>query len=51
LEPNSAVNSGNVGAVYASLNRLDEAEEVYKQADERKLQGELLLFYHSSWLF
>ena len=28
LEPNSAVNSGNVGAVYASLNRLDEAGSI-----------------------
>jgi serine/threonine protein kinase/Tfp pilus assembly protein PilF len=43
LEPNSAVNAGNVGVTYASLNRLDEAEAVYQQAEERKLHGELLL--------
>ena len=33
----------NVGAIYQSLNRLDEAEAVYKQADERKLESEFLL--------
>ena len=33
----------NVGNAYVSLNRLDEAETVYKQADERKLEGEILL--------
>jgi tRNA A-37 threonylcarbamoyl transferase component Bud32/tetratricopeptide (TPR) repeat protein len=31
------------GLAYMSLNRLEEAEAVYKQADERKLEGELLL--------
>ncbi len=51
LEPNSAVNSGNLGAIYSSLNRLDDAEGVYKQADERKLQGELLLFYRYQLAF
>ena len=43
LEPNSAVNAGNVGTVFVNLNRLEEAEAVYKQAEERKLRGELLL--------
>jgi serine/threonine protein kinase/DNA-binding winged helix-turn-helix (wHTH) protein/tetratricopeptide (TPR) repeat protein len=43
LEPNNATVTGNVGLIYASLNRLDDAEEVYKQAEERKLKGELLL--------
>ena len=28
---------------YANLNRLDEAEAVYKQAEERKLEDEILL--------
>ena len=43
LEPNSEANYANLGLDYASLNRLDEAEAVYKQADERKLEGEFLL--------
>ena len=43
LEPNSATNTANLGFIYASLNRLDDAEAVYKQAEERKLKGELLL--------
>jgi hypothetical protein len=30
-------------ATYTSLNRLDEAEAVYKQAEARKLEGEYLL--------
>jgi tetratricopeptide (TPR) repeat protein len=43
LEPNDEVNYGNLGYVYASLNWLDQAEAVYKQAEERKLEGESLL--------
>ncbi len=43
LEPNNAVNYVNLGNEYMSLNRLDEAEAVYKQAEERKLEGEVLL--------
>ena len=43
LEPNSEVNYAVLGSTYASLNRLDEAEAVYKQAEERKLEGEPLL--------
>jgi tetratricopeptide (TPR) repeat protein len=43
LEPNSVVSYGNLGNAYVNLNRLDEAEAVYKQADERKLQNEALL--------
>ena len=43
LEPNDEVNYPNLGAAYVSLNRLDEAEAVYKQAEERKLEGEFLL--------
>jgi len=42
LEPNSA-NYLNVGNDYTALNRLDEAEAVYKQAEERKLENEILL--------
>jgi tetratricopeptide (TPR) repeat protein len=43
LEPNSAVNFLNLGIAYTTLNRLDEAEAVYKQAGERKLEDEFLL--------
>jgi DNA-binding winged helix-turn-helix (wHTH) protein/tetratricopeptide (TPR) repeat protein len=43
LEPNNAGNYLNLGLAYTSLNRLHEAEAVYKQAEERKLEGELLL--------
>jgi tetratricopeptide (TPR) repeat protein/predicted Ser/Thr protein kinase len=43
LEPNSASAYGNAGNGYASLNRLDEAEAVYEQAGERKLESEGLL--------
>ena len=43
LEPNSAGNHLNLGITYTSLNRLDEAEAVYKQAEERKLESALLL--------
>jgi len=43
LEPNDATNYGNIGNGLMSLNRLDEAEAVYKQAEERKLEGEQLL--------
>ena len=43
LEPNNVINYLNLGVDYASLNRLDEAEAVYKQAEERKLESEILL--------
>jgi tetratricopeptide (TPR) repeat protein/class 3 adenylate cyclase len=43
LEPNDVLNYANLGNAYANLNRLDEAEAVYKQAKERKLEGETLL--------
>ena len=33
----------NLGSDYANLNRLDEAEAVYKQAEDRKLESEELL--------
>jgi eukaryotic-like serine/threonine-protein kinase len=42
LEPNNVVNYANVGYSYVSLNRFDEAEAVYKQAEERKLESEIL---------
>ena len=43
LEPNNEINYVNLGTDYANLNRLDEAEAVFKQAEERKLEGEHLL--------
>jgi tetratricopeptide (TPR) repeat protein len=43
LEPNDANNYFALGWLYTALNRLDEAEAVYKQAEERKLEDELLL--------
>ncbi|MGA3176116.1 MAG: protein kinase [Candidatus Acidiferrum sp.] len=43
LDPNSSVNYGNLGGAYMALNQLDEAEAVYKLAEERKLESETLL--------
>jgi eukaryotic-like serine/threonine-protein kinase len=43
LEPNSETPYANVGNAYTTLNQLEEAETVYRQAEERKLQGEYLL--------
>ena len=37
------INYVNLGFAYTALNRLDEAEAVYKQAEERKLENEILL--------
>jgi serine/threonine protein kinase/tetratricopeptide (TPR) repeat protein len=42
LRPNSATSYVNLGYSYMSLNQLDEAEAVYKQAEERKLENEVL---------
>ena len=43
LEPNSGINYTNLCIGYIDLNRLDEAEAVVKQAEERKLESEGLL--------
>ena len=43
LEPNNVYNYVALGVTYRSLDRLDEAEAVYKQAEERKLESEPLL--------
>ena len=45
LGPDEMGNYINLGWAYMVLNRLDEAEAVYKQADERKLENELLPLY------
>jgi eukaryotic-like serine/threonine-protein kinase len=52
LEPSNVNNYVNVGGGYAALNELDEAEAVFKQAEERKLEsGSLLLFrYYLAFL-
>jgi DNA-binding winged helix-turn-helix (wHTH) protein/Tfp pilus assembly protein PilF len=41
----------NVGSMYLFLGRLDEAEAVFKQAEERKLESEPLLAYHYQLAF
>ena len=43
LEPNDENNYLNLSNDYANVNQLDQAETVYKQAEERKLEGEFLL--------
>ena len=43
LEPNDENNYLNLGSDYASVNRLNDAETVYRQARERKLESEYLL--------
>ncbi|MGA2905494.1 MAG: winged helix-turn-helix domain-containing protein, partial [Candidatus Korobacteraceae bacterium] len=43
LDPTNVGNYSNLGNAYAALNRLDEADAVYKQAEALKLEGELLL--------
>ena len=43
LEPNDENNYLNLGSDYASVNRLNDAETVYKQAAERKLESEYLI--------
>jgi DNA-binding winged helix-turn-helix (wHTH) protein/tetratricopeptide (TPR) repeat protein len=40
LNPNHPANYQNLGAVLVSLNRLDEAEAVYKLSDERRVPYE-----------
>jgi serine/threonine protein kinase len=44
LLPDAAFNYASVGNAYTNLNRLDEAEAVYKQAEEHKLESEVLLW-------
>jgi len=45
LAPSNGVNYINLGEDYMVLNRLDEAEAVFKQAEERKIENEALLFW------
>jgi serine/threonine protein kinase/tetratricopeptide (TPR) repeat protein len=43
LDPNAGAPYYLLGVDYTSLNRLEEAEAVYKQAEERKLENQLVL--------
>lgn len=43
LDPNSGINYLNVGNAYLNLDRLAEAETVYRQSEEHKLESEALL--------
>ena len=49
LDPNRADTYGSLGSAYMAVNRLDKAEAVYKQAEERRLENELL-FQSRYWL-
>ena len=51
LTPNNWASYVLLGVAYMTLNRLDEAEAVYKQAEERKLEGETLLAYRYQLAF
>jgi len=44
LEPDNVRNYVDLGNVYRALDRLDEAEALYKQAEEHKLESEDLLW-------
>jgi eukaryotic-like serine/threonine-protein kinase len=47
LEPNAIWNYGNLASNYMHLNRLEEAEAVLKNAEERNLKGYLVVVrYH-----
>ena len=50
-DPKDGLNYPNLGRDYANLNRLDEAEAVYKQAEEGKFVGEGLLVYYYQLAF
>ncbi len=43
VEPSNKNNYANLIATYISLNRLDEAETTYKQAEKRRVESEILL--------
>ena len=52
LAPSNGINYINLGEDYMDLNRLDEAEAVFKQTEERKLENEAIPFwrYHVAFL-
>jgi serine/threonine protein kinase/tetratricopeptide (TPR) repeat protein len=51
LEPDNYTSYANLGYAYTILNRLDEAEAVYKSAEQRKLESEALLQYRYQLAF
>jgi tetratricopeptide (TPR) repeat protein/predicted Ser/Thr protein kinase len=51
VDPTSGFTNGNLAVAYASLNRLDEAEAVYRQAEERKVDEDNLLVGHYQLAF
>jgi serine/threonine protein kinase/tetratricopeptide (TPR) repeat protein len=42
LEPNSVVSYANIASIYLALNRLDDAKRAIQQAQERKLDGDIM---------
>ena len=50
-EPNYGIAYQNLGAYYENLNRLEEAEEVFKEAERRGLSAEYLLENHYELAF
>ena len=42
IEPNSVISYGNLAGFYLDLNRPDDAEKMLEQAQERKLDGDIL---------
>jgi tetratricopeptide (TPR) repeat protein len=46
LHPGAATSYSNLSYSYMALNRLDEAEGVFKQAEEQKLENESMLQNH-----
>jgi len=51
LEPNDEINYTNLGNGYVTLNRLGDAEAVYKQAEDRKLEANSSWRIAIYWLF
>jgi tetratricopeptide (TPR) repeat protein len=51
LFPNNQDSYYTLGSVFLHLDRLNEAEGVFKQAEERKLESEYLLGYHYQLAF
>ncbi len=46
LQPDASVNYSNLASTFLGLNRLDDSEAVFKQAEEQKLESENLLATH-----
>jgi len=43
LDASNGITYSNVGADYVALNRLEEAEAAYNEAEKRGIKGEVLL--------